>query len=160
MDELAAEEENLNRNTRGQEPEVAAEPKVVGYAEGEEVGEGVRPLNHHHKKQNVGEVIPNVVYSQNHNVRKNQPELDGRMDNFENPYGRQQPQQQPQYQPPPYQMPYPQGRIVKRAAAPAPAAQAATMVNEIKESTDNLPHFGIHRLVSTGEKKKSKLWLF
>jgi hypothetical protein len=86
----------------------------------------------------TGEVMPNVAYSQPHNVQKYRPELGAQVDNFENPYAvrnypQQQQQQQQQQMPSPYQQGYPgtMGRRKKR---------------ELKDYA-----WGIHRLMSTGK---------
>ena len=118
----------------------ATDPESVGYAEGEEQPEGVRiQMPKDDKLVQTGEVMPNVAYSQPHNVQKYRPELGAQMDNFENPYvvrnypPQQQQQQQQQQMPPPYQQGYPgiMGRRKKR---------------ELKDY-----HWGIHRLMSTGK---------
>ena len=100
------------------------------------------------------EVVPNIVYGQDHNIRKLPGHLPpNQRDSFENPYARklptypqipgpvgypQYPQGYPQY---PMQPNYGRRRRKKRKKRDSPGKAQA---NEYD------PHWGIHRIMSTG----------
>ena len=108
------------------------------------------------------EVLPNIGYAlRPHNVKKHPSELNGRQDSFENPYARPQyPAQAQPMQPAGYPAGYPQYPQYPQYPVPQVGGGYGRLKRRAKRQTSGNDdtydaHWGIHRIMSTGEHKHS-----
>ncbi len=137
------------------EKEMAEDPdrKVQAFAEAAEapVEVGLNVLNR--KSKQPQEIVPQIPYQQPHHIRKYPGHLAGQQDSFENPYARQQqtfqvpnyPQMQPQGYPQAY--PAPQGYPSYPGTNYGRRRRKKRAVEK-----DYDAHWGIHRIMSTGNR--------